>query len=147
MPPPAKSNKITPHHCRRAIPPGGLAQSMNRLFTPQLQEACKNYPLYSQDDKGKNAICVAIFALGSIRWYIIEGEQEGDDFTMFGIAIGLIEDEYGYVSLNELSEIVVDLSDINVRLQVRQQENFKPTPLKNIQDIRLQRFLARFDKD
>lgn len=122
---------------------------MNRLYTPQLQEACKNYPLYSQDDKGKNAICVAIFALGSIRWYIIEGEQDGDDFTMFGIAIGMMEDEYGYISLNELSEIVVNLSDkgLDVKLQVRQQENFKPVPLKMIKDIRLQRFLARFDKD
>ena len=122
---------------------------MNRLYTPQLQEACKSYPLYSQDDKGENAICVAIFVLGNIRWYIIEGEQEGSDFTMFGIAIGMMEDEYGYISLNELSEIVVNLSDkgLNVKLQVRQEENFKPIPLKMIEDIRLQRFLARFDKD
>ena len=122
---------------------------MNRLYTPQLQEACKSYPLYSQDDKGKNAICVAIFVLGNIRWYIIEGEQEGSDFTMFGIAIGMMEDEYGYISLNELSEIVVNLSDkgLNVKLLVRQEENFKPIPLKMIEDIRLQRFLARFDKD
>lgn len=122
---------------------------MNRLYTPQLQEACKSYPLYSQDDKGENAICVAIFVLGNIRWYIIEGEQEGSDFTMFGIAIGMMEDEYGYISLNELSEIVVNLSDkgLNVKLQVRQDENFKPIPLKMIEDIRLHRFLARFDKD
>lgn len=122
---------------------------MNRLYTPQLQEACKSYPLYSQDDKGENAICVAIFVLGNIRWYIIEGEQEGSDFTMFGIAIGMMEDEYGYISLNELSEIVVNLSDkgLNVKLLVRQEENFKPIPLKMIEDIRLQRFLARFDKD
>lgn len=136
------------------MPPGNPARRPypkyeQTIYPPQLQEACKNYPLYSQDDKGKNAICVAIFALGSIRWYIIEGEQDGDDFTMFGIAIGMMEDEYGYISLNDLSEIVVNLSDkgLDVKLQVRQQENFMPVPLKMIKDIRLQRFLARFDKD
>ena len=67
------------------------------------------FPLYSQDGKGKEAICRAIFAIGSARWFILEGEREGDDTIMFAIVTGLIEDEYGYVSLNELSEVELDL--------------------------------------
>lgn len=83
---------------------------MCRLKTPQLEEALKGFPLYSQDGKGKNAVCCAIFALGGIRWFILEGETEGNDTVLFGIVIGLAEDEYGYVSLNELSEVEVDLT-------------------------------------
>lgn len=119
---------------------------MCRLQTPQLEEALKDYPLYSQDGKGKEAICRAIFALGATRWFILEGEREGGDTIMFGIVTGLIEDEYGYVSLNELSEVELDLSAQGYgKLQVRQQTNFKPTALKNLRDDRLQRFLARFE--
>ena len=39
---------------------------MCRLKIPQLEEALKGFPLYSQDGKGKNAVCCAIFALGGI---------------------------------------------------------------------------------
>ena len=108
---------------------------MCRLMTTQLEEALKGFPLYSQDGKGKNAVCCAIFALGGIRWFILEGETEGNDTVLFGIVIGLAEDEYGYVSLNELSEVEV----------VRQQPNFQPTRLDRLNDHRLQHFLARFE--
>ena len=99
---------------------------MCRLMTTQLEEALKGFPLYSQDGKGKDAICRAIFALGGVRWFILEGEKEGNDTILFGIVIGLMEDEYGYISL-----------------KVRQQENFHPVPLKKLRDSRLQEFLAR----
>ena len=63
---------------------------------------------------------------------------------LFGIVMGLMEDEYGYISLNELSEIELDLTRQGFgKLQVRQQENFQPTPLKKLRDSRLQEFLAR----
>ena len=106
----------------------------------------KGYPLYSQDGMGKEAVCVAIFALGAIRWFILEGEVQGNDTVLFGIVVGLAEDEYGYVSLNELSDVTLDLTTQGLgRLQVRQQANFRPTKLKNLQDYRLQRFLAGFE--
>lgn len=75
---------------------------MCRLMTSQLEEALKGFPLYSQDGKGKEAICRAIFALGGVRWFILEGEKEGNDTVLFGIVVGLIEDEYGYFSLYDL---------------------------------------------
>ena len=69
----------------------------NRLVTPELREALSDYPLYSQDAKGKYALCIAVFHLGNIRWYIMEGQPEGDDFTLYGIVVGLHETEYGYM--------------------------------------------------
>ena len=42
---------------------------------------------------------------------------------LFGIVVGLMEDEYGYVSLNELSDVELDLSAQGLgKLQVRQQQ-------------------------
>ena len=60
----------------------------NRLITPELTEALSSYPLYSQDAKKKDALCIAVFYLGNIRWYIMEGQQEGNDFTLYGIVTG-----------------------------------------------------------
>jgi len=90
--------------------------------------------------------CRAVFALGSVRWFILEGNREDDDVILFGIVIGLMEDEYGYISLNELSDVELDLSAQGLgKLQVRQQQDFNPVPLKQIQDSRLQEFLERFE--
>ena len=119
---------------------------MCRLMTPQLEEALKGFPLYSQNGKGKEAVCRAVFALGSVRWFILEGEAEENDIIHFGIVIGLMEDEYSYISLNELSEIELDLTAQGLgKLQIRQQPNFQPTELRLLNDKRLQRFLARFE--
>lgn len=119
---------------------------MCRLMTPQLEEALKGFPLYSQNGKGKEAVCRAVFAFGSVRWFILEGEAEENDTILFGIVIGLMEDEYSYISLNELSEIELDLTAQGLgKLQVRQQPNFQPTKLRLLNDKRLQRFLARFE--
>lgn len=120
---------------------------MCRLMTSQLEEALKGFPLYSQNGRGKEAVCRAVFGLGSIRWFILEGDVEDNDTILFGIVVGLTEDEYGYISLNELSEIELDLTAQGLgKLQVRQQPNFQPTPLKQLKDNRLQEFLARFEQ-
>ena len=119
---------------------------MCRLMTPQLEEALKGFPLYSQNGRGKDTVCRAVFAIGSVRWFILEGEAEENDTILFGIVIGLMEDEYCYISLNELSEIELDLTAQGLgQLQVRQQPNFQPTELRLLNDKRLQRFLARFE--
>lgn len=50
------------------------------------------------------------------------------------------------MKLNELSDVELDLSAQGLgKLQVRQQQNFKPVPLKLIKDSRLQNFLERFE--
>ena len=117
----------------------------NKLITPQIIKALKNYPLYSQEGKGIEAICVAVFQIGRIKWYILEGQYEGDDFILFAVVCGMCETEYGYVSANELEKIEIDGSKygINDKFHVCQVKGFTPTKLKNIQDNELRSFLHR----
>lgn len=100
-----------------------------------VENALKGFPFDSQDGMWEEAICSVVFGLGSnIHWYIIEGEREGNDILMFGIVIGWVYDEFGYVSLKELLE----------NPWVYHLTNFKPIPLKEIDDDRLQQFLKKF---
>ena len=48
----------------------------NRLITPELTEALSSYPLYSQDAKKKDAICIVVFYLGNIRWSFSKGSPK-----------------------------------------------------------------------
>lgn len=117
---------------------------MNRLMTSRLEEALKSFPLYSQDGKGKDAVCVAIFTIGNARWFVLEGSRESDDTIMFCIVVGLAEDEYGYVSLNELVEVEIDCRKQGYGiLQVTEIPYFKPRPIGEIADKSLQSFLSR----
>ena len=101
----------------------------SRLITPVLEEILKSYPLYSQDGKGKDAVCVAIFFIGHVRWFVLEGQPEGNDTTLFTIVCGLHETEYG------VDEI----------FQVEQLDGFKPVKLKSIPDEDLQAFLHNME--
>lgn len=121
-----------------------ISTEHNRLITPEIQKALAAYPLYSQDSKGKGAVCVAVFYLGSVRWYILEGQQEGLDFTFYGIVAGLYETEYGYISANELASITYDARKYGLgMLRVERYKNFKPCRLADIDDEGLQAFLSR----
>lgn len=80
----------------------------NRLITGTLQASFKEYGLYSQDGKRKDAMCIAVSYKGKIRWYMLEGQSEGNDYTFYGIVVGLQETEYGYVSANEMADITID---------------------------------------
>ena len=121
----------------------------NRLITPEVKEALASYPLYSQDAKKKDALCITVFYLGNIRWYIMEGQQEGNDFTLYGIVVGLQETEFGYLSANEMAGITYDASEYGLgTLRIEQDKNFKPCTLAEIEDAELQAFLSRlYDND
>ena len=99
----------------------------NRLITPDLEKAMKDYPLYSQDSKKKDALCIAVFFIGSARWYILEGQREYDDFVLFGIIVGLAETEYGYISANEMASVALDASKYGLgTIMVEQEKAFQP---------------------
>lgn len=116
----------------------------NRLITTDLAKALGSYPLYSQDAKKKDAMCIAVFYIGNIRWYILEGQPEGHDFTLYGIVVGLHETEYGYLSANEMASIVYDASEYGLgNLLVEQDTDFTPCALADIKDVELQKFLSR----
>ena len=115
----------------------------NRLITPDLEKAMKDYPLYSQDSKKKDALCIAVF-FSNARWYILEGQREYDDFVLFGIIVGLAETEYGYISANEMASVALDASKYGLgTIMVEQEKAFQPCKLSVIQDGELQSFLNR----
>ena len=124
------------------------ATQSNRLITSELQKTLTDYPLYSQDGKQKDALCIAMFYLGNIRWYIMEGQQEGSDFTLYGIVAGLHETEYGYLSANEMAAITYDARKYGLgTLRIEQNKDFIPCELGNIKDAELQAFLSHlYDK-
>lgn len=115
----------------------------NRLVTDRLEQALKDYPLYSQDSKKKDAICNTIMCIGNARWYIIEGQQEGSDFTFYGIVVGLMATEYGYFSANEMADITIDASKYSLgHFQIEEQTGFHPCKVSYIEDEALQSFLS-----
>ena len=74
-------------HLHQSIHPINNVAMISRLITPQLAEQFKLYPLYSQDSKKKDALCIAVFFIGNARWYILEGQRENADFVLFGYTI------------------------------------------------------------
>lgn len=119
-----------------------------RLITPSFSETLSNYPLYSQDEKEKDALCIALLTLGNIRWYILEGQTCESDPILYGIVVGLVETEYGYFSIPELESITYDASAYGLgTLTIGHDPDFKPCTLAEIGDEELQSFLSRlYDK-
>lgn len=121
---------------------------MNRLITPQVEEDFKDYPLYSQDGKKKDAVCVCAFGAGNVRWYAMEADIREDDTTFFGVVTGLYETEYGYFSANEMANVKVNNPALGVDIVVEQLPLLRNVPLGEIADSELQDFLSRlYDKD
>lgn len=116
----------------------------NRLFSTDLEKALNDYPLCSQDAKNKDAMCIAVFHIGNIRWYILEGQKEENDIILYGVVLGLIDNEYGYVSLNEMADLTIDASRYGLGiLTVEKVEDFKSCRLSEIEDADLKAFLSR----
>ena len=124
----------------------------NRLLTSELLEALSSYPLYSQEHK---KVCdlqaVALFRIGNIRWYILEGNAEDDRFTFFSLVCGMSDcPELGYTDAGELASITVDASRYGlpgILLTVERAEDFKPCRLIDIEDEDVQKYVARFADD
>lgn len=124
----------------------------NRLLTSELLETLASYPLYSQENKKvPDLFAVALFRIGLIRWYVLEGNAEGDRFTFFTLVCGLGDDpELGYTDAGELAEIAVDASRYGmpgVLLTVEQVEDFQPCRLADINDEDVKRYCDRFTPD
>lgn len=80
---------------------------MGKLMTNELRDRFKNFPLYSQEEKGLNSEIVAMFfnLEGPGTWIITEGEeQEDEDWLLYGYC-NIFEWEWGYVMLSDLEEL------------------------------------------
>jgi len=98
-----------------------------KLLTKEIKR--KLPPLYSQEEKGLEAIIQVKFfdPCGSWTWYATE--FDGED-TFFGLVDGL-EKELGYFSFNELKEYKGKLG-----IGIERDLYFDPQPLKNfVNDI------------
>ena len=94
---------------------------------------------------------VALFHIGNIRWYILEGNAEGDRFTFFTLVCGMgYESELGYTDAGELASIAVDASRYGlpgITLTVERVEDFKPCRLADIDDEDVKNYVARFTEE
>ena len=129
-----------------------MKKQENRLLTSELMETLANYPLYSQEHK---KVCdlqaVALFRIGNIRWYILEGNAEGDRFTFFTLVCGMSDcPELGYTDAGELASIAVDASRYGlpgILLTVERAEDFTHCRLIDIEDEEVQKYVARFTEE
>ena len=63
----------------------------------------------------------------------MEGQKEGNVFILYGVVFGLIDNEYGYVSLNEMADLTIDASKYGLGvLKVELVEEFKACRLTEI---------------
>ena len=111
-----------------------------KLVTKEVEKRLQEYPLYSQDGKKKDAICVVKFFMCMVNWtwYVLEANL--DDQIAYGITInGHGEGEYGYFSLAELQTVKNKFG-----LGVERDIAFEPTELSKIEDDQLKDFLDKF---
>lgn len=126
-----------------------MEENRNRILTPELLKDLADYPLYSQEDKHiPDLVAVAKMCIGSMRWYIIEGNAEGGRFTFYNLVCGLDEmPELGYTDADELASVSVDCARYGFPgtvLRVEREEDFIPCRLADIDDEEVKSFCNRF---
>ncbi len=81
-------------------------------------------PLYSQEDRGENAIAVVKFFTPLTNWTLYASEYDPEQRLCFGVVVGQ-DREYGYFSIQELEEIRGPGG-----LTIERDLYWKPKPLK-----------------
>lgn len=124
----------------------------NRLLTSELLEALASYPLYSQEHTSTpELVAVALFRIGCIRWYVLEGNAESDRFTFFSLVCGMADGpELGYTDAEELATVAVNAAPYGmpgILLKVEQVKDFQPCRLADINDDDVRQYVARFAED
>jgi hypothetical protein len=77
---------------------------MKHIATPEFITLFEKYPLYSQENNKDQLIIAKLFdTFGSATWYLTE--YNPTDNIAFGYVTGLIQDEWGYLSIEELEGI------------------------------------------
>ena len=124
----------------------------NRLLTPSLLAALSQYPLYSQESTPTpDQHAVTAFAIGNIRWYILEGNAEGDTFTFFGLVCGMSETpELGYINADELASIALNGENYGypagIVFRVEPIANFTPCKLSEIAETDVKTFCSKWHR-
>lgn len=101
-----------------------------KLVTKQLEKLFEKYPLYSQEEKGEEALVLCKFfaPVGAYTWYVLEAEKREDDYMFFGLVINnQFEREYGYFTLSQLEEIRLPFA-----CRIERDKYFDSNQIKNI---------------
>lgn len=76
---------------------------MSRILTEELRKALPK--LREQEDSHDPVVYeIFFFPLSGWKWFVVEGQPDGNDFVFFGYVIGF-EAEWGYFTLRELEHI------------------------------------------
>ena len=94
-----------------------------KLLTQELRKQLP--PLYSQEDKGGEAVAVVKFFTPDSSWTWYASEFDGDDM-FFGLVDGL-DKELGYFSLSELQSVRGPMG-----LSIERDKWWEPTALQKI---------------
>ena len=107
-----------------------------KLITPEFEQCFLHYPLYSQEEETDPLVIAKLFdPCGSATWYLTEYNPE--DKIAFGYVTGLYEDEWGYVSLQELESIKRPFG-----LTIERDLNFTPQSFSQVLQGQMKRFAA-----
>ena len=95
------------------------------LLTDELRSGLP--PLYAQEAAEEPTVYACFFLPGTQwRWYVTEGQLQGDDFMFFGFVCGL-ENEFGYFLLSALEKVRTPLGTC-----VERDESFTPGKLTDV---------------
>ena len=84
-----------------------------KIFTKEIEKRIERFPIYSQENKGENAVVVfKIFHPWSkFAFFVLEGEKQMDgDWLFFGYNPFSKGDEYGYISLSEIENVQININ-------------------------------------
>lgn len=126
-----------------------MSKRENRLLTSALLKDLTPYPLGAQETTQiPDLLAVAVMRIGSIRWYIIEGSQEGDRFTFFTLVCGMgAEPELCYTDADELASVAVDCARYGFPgavCRVEIDDDFTPCRLADLEDEDVQEYCRHF---
>jgi hypothetical protein len=77
---------------------------MMKLITEEFEALFKDYPLYSQEQVKDPLVIAKLFdPCGSASWFLTEYDPV--EKIAFCYVTGMVEDELGYISLNEMESI------------------------------------------
>lgn len=96
---------------------------MFRLLSNDLKRVLPRL-LEQEHSKDPTVYAVFYFPGSGWKWFVTEGEEDGDDFIFFGYVVGF-EAEFGSFTLSELEEL-----DIH-GVCVERVENFEPAFLSD----------------
>ena len=91
-----------------------------KIVTKEIEKKFAKYPLYSQEDKGDNAVVIfkAFNPYGGQSWYVLDaGEEVDGDRELFVYTTCGKEGEYGYMMLSDLTKTLVNVHGYKLPLE------------------------------